>query len=75
MFLPAIFHQNCQAVLAVVSINGLNTTLYAMQVTPATPNPMALTISISNSKVITLPYLNHACHNAIDYYIKYYPGL
>ena len=25
MFLPAIFHQNCQAVLAVVSINGLIT--------------------------------------------------
>ena len=24
MFLPAIFHQNCQAVLDVVSINGLN---------------------------------------------------
>ena len=24
MFLPAIFHQNCQAVLAVVSIDGLN---------------------------------------------------
>ena len=24
MFLSAIFHQNCQAVLAVVSINGLN---------------------------------------------------
>ena len=25
MLLPAIFHQNCQAVLAVVSINELNT--------------------------------------------------
>ena len=24
MVLPAIFHQNCQAVLAFVSINGLN---------------------------------------------------
>ena len=27
MFLPAIFHQNCQAVLAVVSINGLSMSL------------------------------------------------